>query len=147
MEYFYNQKKDYEYHEQPTHPTGHTMAAAALVMGICAVATFWTVYMPLFLGGLGVIFAILSQGFEKKMYSHAKTGLVLSVLGFVISIAIISFSLIYFLRDPSALLDYARGMDLRIMQRYGQSSEALMGASYESILEGWLGQLGGWFGP
>ena len=138
MEYFYNQRKDHAYHEQPTHPTGQTMATAALTMGIVAALTFWTAYLPLVLGGLGVIFAFLSQGFEKKMTSQAKTGLCFSLIAFFAGITLIIVSIVSLLNDPSTLLAYGRGLDQYAMQRYGQSAETMMGMSYEAMFQQWL---------
>jgi ABC-type spermidine/putrescine transport system permease subunit I len=142
MDYFFNQRKDYGYYDQPTHPTGQTMANAALVLGIIALATFWTIYLPLVFGGLGIIFAYLSKGFQPKLTGYAKAGFSFSAVSFFISLVVIIASLIYALNNPAVLMDYARRFDQNMLQVYGQSTEAVMGTSYEITMQQLLDFLG-----
>lgn len=111
------------------------MATAALFLGVGAMVTFWTVYLPMVFGGLGIILAILSMGFERKLYSQARTAIAFSAIGLVISFAIIFTTIVGFLQNPNTLMDIARQYDMRFMQTYGQSSDEVMGNSYENMLQ------------
>lgn len=134
MEYFYNQRKNYGYYDQPTHPTGQVMATAALASGIIAVFSLWTLYLPLVFGGLGLIFAFLSKGFEKKFINNAKIGLIFSASGFFISLLVILFSLVYLFNNPDALLNVGRQLDQMFLQTYGENSQSVFENSYEDML-------------
>ncbi|MCL2254160.1 MAG: hypothetical protein FWC09_06915 [Lachnospiraceae bacterium] len=134
MNYFYNQNKNHGYYDQPTHPTGQTMATAALILGIVAVATFWTLYLPIVCGGLGLLFAYLSKGFEDRFSGQAKFAMIFAGAGFFISIAVI-IGLVYNLTEnPELMLDYGRQLDQLFLQMFGQSSQNMMGNSYEETI-------------
>ncbi len=138
MEYFYNQNKNHGYYDQPTHPTGQAMATAALLLGVGALTTCWTFYLSIILGCLSITFAILSKGFEKKMFGSAKTGLLCAVLGIVIAFIMLVGSIVYLLQNPGVLLDFARQTDQMIQQMYGQSTETILGQSYEDMIKHFL---------
>ena len=87
------------------------MASAALIAGILCILTMWTVYLPIIIGGLGVIFAFLSQGFEKKLSGNAKTGMIFSAGGVLISIFFISGGAFYLLNNPERFLEVGAQLD------------------------------------
>lgn len=129
MEYFYNQKKNYGYYDQPTHPTGQTMAMAAMIIGILSVVTLWTLYFSIVLGGLGLIFAFLSKGFEKKFSNNAKMGFAFSAAGFFVSVFILIIFLLVIFHNPERLMEAAQQIDL--MNPQG-------GFSYEEVMRQFL---------
>ena len=114
MEYFFNQNKNYGYYDQPTHSTGQAMATAAMIAGILCIVTMWTLYLPIIIGGLGIIFAYLSKGFESKLSSNAKTGMVFSAGGVGICVIILLGGTIYLLNNPERFLEIARQIDLQM---------------------------------
>lgn len=134
MDYFHNQNKNYGYYDQPTHPTGQMMATAALILGVAAISTCWTFYLPIALGCLGIVLALLSKGFERKLSGSAKMGILLSISGIVVSFVITMASTLYLIHNPDILLDFGRQTDLMTQQIYGQSSESLFGYSYEDMM-------------
>ena len=133
MEYFYNQNKNYGYHDQPTHATGHVLASVAMYAGIICIVTMWTLYIPIIVGGLGVIFAFLSQGFEKKLSNNAKTGMYLSAGGMLICLTILIGGSIYLLNNPERFLEMAIQLD-----RMGPAME--FGFSYEEAVRQIIGR-------
>lgn len=135
MEYFYNQNKNYGYYDQPTHPTGQVMAAAAMMLGIASLSTCRTPYLPIVLGCIGGILALLSKGFERKLSGSAKIGLLCSVSGIVVSFVLTIAYIIYLINNPEVLMDYGRQTDQMIQQVYGQTSEILFGYSYENMMQ------------
>ncbi|MCL2719246.1 MAG: hypothetical protein FWE14_10765 [Lachnospiraceae bacterium] len=127
MDYFFNQKKDHGYYDQPTHPTGQTMATAAMIAGILCVVTLWTLYLPIVIGGLGVIFAFLSLGFERKLSSNAKMGLIFSASGLAICVIILATSTFFLFNNPERFLEIGRQLD-----SMGPAAE--LGFSYEETV-------------
>jgi hypothetical protein len=111
VEYFYNQKKDYGYYDQPIHPTGQSMATAAMVAGIICIATFWTVYLPIVIGGLGMVFAFLSKGFEKKLSNNAKVGFIFSAIGFSACTIFLAVGIFYLLNNPERFVELGQQLD------------------------------------
>ncbi len=134
MEYFYNQNKNHGYYDQPTHATGHVMATSAMILGVAALSTCWTFYLPIILGCLGWIAALLSKGFERKLSGSAKIGLLCAATAIVISFIFTLTSAIYLINNPEVLLDFGRQSDQMIQQVYGQSAEMVTGYSYEDIM-------------
>ncbi|MDR2889600.1 MAG: hypothetical protein LBV33_07160 [Lachnospiraceae bacterium] len=139
MEYFYNQNKNHGYLDQPVHPTGQSMAMAALLMGIGALTTCWFFYVSIVFGGLGIIFALLSKGFAPRMPVNGKAGLSISIAGIALSIIILVGSLIFMINNPDILLQLGRDIDDMNMQLYGQSSESILGYSYVGLMEQVIG--------
>lgn len=133
MDYFYNQNKNHGYYDQPTHNTGHALATASMILGVCALASCVTIYLSIFLGCLGLLFAFLSKGFDRKMLGSAKAGSICSVCGILFSLAIIVALILFILHDPSVLLDVGREYDQLFQERYGQSALSIFGYSYEEL--------------
>ncbi|MBD5393581.1 MAG: hypothetical protein HDR71_04780 [Lachnospiraceae bacterium] len=114
---------------------GMTMATVSLALGVASIFTALTVFLPLVLGGLAIIFALLSKGYGKKMIIQAKIGLACGIGG-LCAIAMMFFSSILLLvSDPSIIMEKAREYDAIIEDTYGQSTEDLYGYSFEDIME------------
>ncbi len=68
-------------------------AITSLVLGILSLVCCCTVYLPPVLGVLAIVFGILSRsGNPKRMSAMAIVGIILGVIGMVVSIAIIAFA-------------------------------------------------------
>ena|GEM_PF-2157946 len=124
---YFNQGRDYGYYDQPTHPTGQKMSAAAMVAGIICLVTLWTLYLPIIVGALGVIFGFLSLGFEKKLSSNAKMGLIFSAVGFTACLTILLGGAFFLYHNPERFLEAARLLDMN-----GPARE--IGFSYEETV-------------
>lgn len=70
------------------------LATASLVLGIISILGSFCC-LPFVLGALGIIFALLSKRSTDEMPKNAKTGLVCSIIGLVISIAFIIFTCVF----------------------------------------------------
>lgn len=101
---------------RPKHSNG--FFAAALVFGILSIATCCCIYSSIIFGSLGITFALLSRTDEKKFDRNARTGLILSIVGMVLSVVITIGSAIF------------------TIQTYG-SFDAFMDA-YEETLENYM---------
>ena len=68
------------------------LAKAALVLGI--ISLFSTLCCcPFIFSAIGIVLALLSKGAEKALRPRAKTGLILSIVGFAVSVILIGFSI------------------------------------------------------
>ena len=100
--------------------------SASLILGICSLVTICTAVLPLPLGALGILFAILSYRKGRHMDTLAITGIATSCVGLLFSLIFIgiAFSMMpAMLRDP----EY-RDM----LNRY---SESMYGQSYDDLFE------------
>ena len=93
------------YYYQPTEPYNKPIdkfAMASMILGICSLATFCTIFLPLVLGALGIIFAVLSKRRVKKMQGSAVTGVITSALGMGVALVfcIISIGSAFILLQP-----------------------------------------------
>ena len=74
------------YYNQPTHrPYGQGFAIASLILGLLSV-TVGCCGLGIPLGALGILFAIFVHRKGKRLDGTAKTGLTLSIIGFVIGV-------------------------------------------------------------
>ena len=68
-------------------------ATAALVFGILSIISAFCC-CPYIFSALGIIFALLSKGAEKILRDKARMGLMLSIIGMVVSIVLTIFSIV-----------------------------------------------------
>ena len=73
--------------------SGNGFAIAAMILGICSLLLFCTVYLPVPLGALGCLFVILAKRRGKAMSGAAITGLITSILGMLCGAFILIVSL------------------------------------------------------
>ncbi|MDE6675206.1 MAG: DUF4190 domain-containing protein [Acetatifactor sp.] len=103
---------------------------ASLVLGICSLLTICTAILPLPLGALGIIFAILSYRKGRQMDAMAITGIATSCVGLFFSLIMFGIT---FAMMPSMLRDQEyRDM----LNRY---SESVYGQSYDDLFENTYG--------
>ena len=58
-------------------------ARASLILGMCSIVLVCTLFLPIPLGALGLLFYFLSKRLHKPVDSSAKAGLVTSLIGSV----------------------------------------------------------------
>ncbi len=90
-EQFY-QEPIYEPLPQPV-PQRNGLASASLTLGICSII-FSFLGISFILGAIGIVLALLSRGAE-NMAAKARTGLVTSVIGVILSVTILIASFTY----------------------------------------------------
>lgn len=69
-------------------------ATASLVFGVLSALTFFTGFLPLINGGLGILFATLSRREDRPFPSSSWWGAALSFLGIFMGVMILSYILI-----------------------------------------------------
>ncbi len=96
-------------------------ATASIVMGIIAIATFCCIYSAIICGALAIIFALLSKGGEMTMDHRGRTGLILGIIGLVVTIVVYAVVLINTISDYGSIqnfLDYYRQFSEQYMSYY-----------------------------
>jgi hypothetical protein len=73
------------------------MATAALVLGILAIVSLCCIYGSYIFGGIAITLGLLSRGKDKKLSTNALIGVILSIVGMVISTVIITLYVIFFM--------------------------------------------------
>lgn len=124
------------YHGQPQafHTPGLGMASASLILGLASLFTSLAVFPPLFCGSLAILFALLSKGYCKKMMTQAKIGLACAVGSLCLTVFTFIGSLALLLSDPNLLVEFGKQYDATCEAMYGQSSEELLGYSFEEMM-------------
>lgn len=117
------------------HNLGLTMASVSLFLGLGAVFTLLTVFLPLALGGLAILLALLSKGYGKKMLTQARIGFICGIGSFCVTVGIFISSFAVLFSNPDMLVEYGQQYDAMCENVYGQSSEELFGFSFEDMME------------
>lgn len=115
-----------DYRQNFPAPRRNPFTVASLVLGICSLASICTAILPLPLGALGILFAVISYRKGRRMDTMAMAGIATSCVGLVFSVLVYGavFSMMpAMMRDP----DY-RDM----LNRY---SESMYGESYDDLFE------------
>lgn len=122
---------------------GQTMAMISLILGIASILTLLTIYLPIILGSLAIVLAILSKGYGKKMLAIAKVGIGTAIGGMALIIAIFG-SVISLLLSMSGdqLIDLGRQVDEQFERQTGMDIEDIAGTSYEEIMKTYSEMIG-----
>ncbi len=116
---------------------------ASLILGIASLTLLCTGVLPLPLGALGILFAVLSCRKGRRMDPMAVAGITTSLAGIVCSGAILAYTLVNIpalMRDTAyrsqlnAIYEqlYGESFDEFMEQYYGVDVDALFGAPQES---------------
>lgn len=124
MEPFYEQP-----YQQTYKPTGK-FAIVSMILGICSLALLCTVFCPIILGGLGIIFAVLSKRRGQKMENAAMTGVITSSIGLGLSLL---FCVISVVSAVHMLKPENRNM-------LNQMYEETLGITYDEYIEELYGE-------
>ncbi|MCR5590414.1 MAG: hypothetical protein K6F73_02670 [Lachnospiraceae bacterium] len=69
------------------------LATASMVLGIISLVSILCC-CPFVFSAIGIVLALLSKGAEETLRPRAKTGIILSVIGIVVSIVLMAFTLL-----------------------------------------------------
>lgn len=127
-----------QYHSSAPRPgiqnPGQTMATIAMVLGLASVFCIFTVYLPLVLGSIAIILAILSKGYGKKMLATAKIGVGTAIGGLSMVLVLIASVFSLLMSNSDVLIDQGRQLDEQFERQTGQKLEDYLGKSYEDIM-------------
>lgn len=88
------------------------MANIACIMGLISIFMTQTFFVPVCFGSLGIILAILSKGYERKLSVPARTGFVTSIIGIVFAIAFAVGSLWMYTHDAEYRTEIERNFEV-----------------------------------
>lgn len=123
-----------DFQQQNFHTPGMSMATASLLLGLAAIFTTMTVFLPIVCGCLAILFALLSKGYGKKMITQAKVGLAFGTGSLVLTVILFFASFNLLISNPDILVEVGKQYDATCESLYGQSSEEILGFSYEEVL-------------
>ena len=118
------------YYNQPTHnPHGQGFTMASVTCGILSITTCCTGILPLPLGALGILFAVLVYRKGKKLNSACVMGITTSCLGIAVGLMMTIYS---FAMLPALLKNEAfrSQFDTLTQQMYGMDFEEFMEEFY-----------------
>ena len=138
-----NDQVPYNRPQPPFRNPGMTMATVSMILGLGSIFTMFTVYLPLILGSLAILFAILSKGYGKKMVAAAKIGIGTAIggLALVITVAGTAVGIIFSLSKDS-MVQFGQAMDQQFEEQTGMSLEDVAGQSYEELMRDYAELLG-----
>ncbi len=119
--YFYN---NYNYNKAHNDLDYHVrMASVALVMGLISIPMCFFLYTGIILGGLAIVFAILSKGTTEKLLTQAKKGIIYGTIGIILGYGVITYNVHAVLTKPE------------YRQELNRMSEQINGVSFDDMLK------------
>lgn len=114
------------YYNQPTHrPNGQGFTMASVTCGILSITTCCTGFLPLPLGALGILFAMLVYRKGKRMNSSCMMGIITSCIGMAVGLmmTIYSFAMLpAFLKNE----EFRSQFDTLTQQMYGMDFDTFL---------------------
>jgi len=139
----YNDSSNSPYHNQPTYSPyrKEAFSIASAICGLCCFLFWCTGILPIPLGALSILFAILAKRKGRKMHHLAITGIVLSCIGIVTAVFILATTYLllpYMMKDET----YRNQLNAVSQQLYGQSFEDLLKDTYGIDMDEYLEDTG-----
>ena len=109
----------------PVVPANAFAKASMVIGGIALVSVFtFTIFPAIILGALALILALMSRGAELTFHRTAKNGILLSIMAFVLNIALVGGTLVMIFGDNS------------YHEELNATYEEMFGMTYDELLEG-----------
>lgn len=123
--------------------TSMTFATVSMILGLGSIFTLLTIYLPIILGSLAIIFAILSTDAGQKILTAAKVGICTAAgsIALVTALIVITLSTL-FTASRENLIKLGQQMDQMIESQSGISTEDIAGRSYEDLMTEFADTLG-----
>lgn len=142
----YNNQNNYRPPQYYQHP-GSTFATISMILGFGSIFTLLTVYLPVILGSLAIIFAILSTNAGQKFLVSAKVGICTAAGSITIVIAIIVTVMgimvsMLFGSSREDLIRLGQQIDKSIEEQTGIRVKDIMGESYEDFMNEFADTIG-----
>lgn len=104
MEYFSDNNLDSQStgYDQEQKPFPNVFALFAKSLGVFSIfcAVFSVFFGTFICGGLAIVLAILSKGYNTKMEKNAKVGLATGIIGIILQISVLAFSVYNIIHVP-----------------------------------------------
>ncbi|MBR4668075.1 MAG: DUF4190 domain-containing protein [Butyrivibrio sp.] len=119
--YYYN---NYNYNKTHNELDKHVnMATVALILGLISIPFCFFLYTGIILGGMAIVFAILSKGTADKFLRQAKKGIIYGTIGIVLGYGIFVSNIHTLMTNPS------------YRQELNRVSEQVNGVSFDDMLK------------
>ncbi len=112
----------------PVRHKGDGMATVSMALGIISLVSllFLQFWIPLLLGGVSIIMAILSRGSLKKLLSKAKAGIICSSVALGLDVTFCIFALWLSFVLPNQSPQFREELNKTFEQQYGVSYDELI---------------------
>lgn len=138
----YNNQNNYRPPQNYRIP-GMTFATVSMILGLGSIFTLFTVYLPIILGSLSIIFAILSTGAGQKALASAKVGICTSIGSMALITVLIGMMVSIFLGSSREnLIKFGEQMDQMIEDQTGVPLKDFTGESYEELMNDFADAMG-----
>lgn len=115
--------------EYQVRPKKNAFSSASMILGIAALLSLTTIFLPLPLAALGSLFAVLAYKKGQPRDTSRLVGLICSILALIVSIFTIAASLVTLpkmLKNP----EYRKQLDIVSEQLYGESFDDMLETLY-----------------
>lgn len=122
---------------------GMTFATVSMILGLGSIFTLFTVYLPIILGSLSIIFAILSTSAGQKALATAKVGICTAAGSITLTIALMVMMVSMLLGSSrEELVQLGQYIDQVIEDQTGTALEDVTGESYEDMMNDFADAMG-----
>ena len=114
-------------HQYPMYQRGNAMETAAMVLGTASLVMCSCLYLSIPFGALAILFALLSRGKRTSMSAKARNGLILGIVGIIVTIVFYSYAFYIAIQDAGSLENLLR----ETCEMMGYDFEALFGEYFK----------------
>ena len=108
--------------QQNKEAAAERLATASMVLGIISLFSILCC-CPFVFSAIGIVLALLSKGAEEALRPRAKTGLILSIVGLVVSVVLIGFTVAFPLVMYKTNPEFKKNFDKAIEESLDQYEE------------------------
>ena len=108
--------------QQNKEAAAERLATASMVLGIISLFSILCC-CPFVFSAIGIVLALLSKGAEEALRPRAKTGLILSIVGLVVSVVLIGFTIAFPLVMYKTNPEFKKNFDKAIEASLDQDEE------------------------
>lgn len=102
---------------QQTLEKGHQFLSFSFLFAILAILTIQFVILPLILGSLSILFAILGRGRKEEIPAKGKVSIIISTFAIILTVFVTTFAIHMIFTDPKM----RQQLNDTSMQIYGES--------------------------
>ena len=108
--------------QQNKEAAAERLATASMVLGIISLFSILCC-CPFVFSAIGIVLALLSKGAEEALRPRAKTGLILSIVGLVVSVVLIGFTVAFPLVMYKTNPEFKKNFDKAIEESLDQDED------------------------
>ncbi len=123
----------------PVRPRGESLATASMVLGIISLVSLLLlqISIPLLVGSLGIVLAILSKGNAKKAVGRAKAGMICCIVSLSLDIVLCVSAIWLVFSLPNLSPELKEEVNKACEETYGVSYDEMMDEMMDEINDIW----------